>query len=1139
MSHVPQLIHTVAAGMPLGVVLQANETAGFEGEKSFMQTYDTGTFLASLWTNLVLASVWFLLWNMLRRVVKAVYEPRTYIPPRDQQAPPLGTDPKEILDKNGVDPYIFVRFLRLFMKAMIPIWLVSWVVLFPINSVDGSTSKGLDMFGMSNAAAEPKRYWAHLCLAYLFNGWIMTLLWLEMKVWLKTRQEWLVSPKHSRTAQASTVLITSIPPDYMDEDALTNLYSYLPGGVYRVWLQRDLRDMPKVWQQRINACHALEDAQVALIRTANKMDDQIQKSHNDSKPSAEDSHTSAKAGENDTEAAEAAEIVPDAWRPKVRLKPSWAPFSLGWLGVGQKVDAITYYRAAVEECTIQLTAKRKQLERDILTPGNADDYYQPLSSAFICFNQQIAAHIAKEFLPYGEPYHMSHRYIELSPDNVLWGNMGIKSDYELNLRSSVSILITAGLVVAFIFPVVLATFVLPRAANTSIVGNVWGVGNITVKGTDFGSKLLLGLLTGLVPAILLMVILMIAPTLLRLLAKLANYTKTEVELDVMDRYFAFLIIERFLIPTIATLLPEGDTTKVQWWPDFSQGASKALQKTFEVQLPQASTFYITLLLLQVTGQFVQLFSPITLITYYSKVILGSGTPRSFYNARYKMNSPTWGSEWPNMTVYFVILIVYMIISPVINGFGALLAVVAYHVYKYLNLWVWEQKPTLDTGGEFFPKAVTHIFVGIYIGEVALIIIFFGKGIHTLPMAILMIILMAASVAVQYMLITAYKPLLDPLPLSLAHLTHGQPSADAKSDWDPDAQSDGDRDAQSDRYWGKSRAQARKASGMSNGTPGTDREDAMWYEDQAGRDRSGLRKRMSVASMRSWRSPPGSPRARRPNLPTAKSSPEVPLFALPSPQPLGMTPEDVEMRDLGSRNIFAEPAVPLPPPVPSVSPTSVPPVPPAPALEPTSTAVESTTASTAEPTTTSTAAESTPTSTAVEPTTSAGPSHLSATSPSEGSDVTSHTDDAEDHPETPISHPEPTSHHRRLRKRAMSVAPWEDHRHRRSNSAAHWDRRRSASIHSVEAKQEDISRYFARPGGPGVARPPDDSASPAAFFHPATHQPQPIVWLPQDELGVARGQVRQNRREGVKSTARNAVLDAKNRVQVIGPAPDDK
>lgn len=64
-----------------------NDTAGGNGtngtEQSFMQTYDTGTFLASMWTNIALVLLWFLLWNALRRVVKAVYVlPR---PASDQQ----------------------------------------------------------------------------------------------------------------------------------------------------------------------------------------------------------------------------------------------------------------------------------------------------------------------------------------------------------------------------------------------------------------------------------------------------------------------------------------------------------------------------------------------------------------------------------------------------------------------------------------------------------------------------------------------------------------------------------------------------------------------------------------------------------------------------------------------------------------------------------------------------------------------------------------------------------------------------------------------------------------------------------------------------------------------------------------------
>lgn len=192
-------------------------------------------------------------WLVLRPLIKGVYEPRTYIPPHIQQALPLGknlimplwriimSDPEEILHKNGVDPYVFVRFLRLMCKAFIPIWIVSWIILLPVDSVNSTHSgrEGLDRFTFGNVAPElQSRYWAHLIMAWVFNGWIIYLVWTEMRKWLVIRQQYLTSPKHSRTAQARTVLVTSIPKEYMDEEKLKSLYAFLPGGVKTVWLNR-------------------------------------------------------------------------------------------------------------------------------------------------------------------------------------------------------------------------------------------------------------------------------------------------------------------------------------------------------------------------------------------------------------------------------------------------------------------------------------------------------------------------------------------------------------------------------------------------------------------------------------------------------------------------------------------------------------------------------------------------------------------------------------------------------------------------------------------------------------------------------------------------------------------------------------
>jgi hypothetical protein len=48
------------------------------------------------------------------------------------------------------------------------------------------------------------------------------------------RQEHLVSTEHSKTTQASTILITAIPKKYLSEAVLTQLFSTLPGGVKKV-----------------------------------------------------------------------------------------------------------------------------------------------------------------------------------------------------------------------------------------------------------------------------------------------------------------------------------------------------------------------------------------------------------------------------------------------------------------------------------------------------------------------------------------------------------------------------------------------------------------------------------------------------------------------------------------------------------------------------------------------------------------------------------------------------------------------------------------------------------------------------------------------------------------------------------------
>jgi hypothetical protein len=239
------------------------------------------------------------------------------------------------------------------------------------------------------------------------------------------------------------VLITGIPHSYLDEVKLEQLFSRLPGGVKQIWLnryvtskspfpgvpthaRRNLKEMPDLYNRRDVATKKLESAQVKLIKMAqqhrDKTREKITKLEKQGKPVPEDLRGPvnpdllkpvgtpgiAERGDvafpmDEATLSRADQLVPRGQRPTTRLKPSWAPFGLGFLGIGQKVDTIHWARKEIAECSEGLEKSREQLRLDVESPGTKEDNYPPLNSAFIHFNQQIAAHMAVQCLPHHQP----------------------------------------------------------------------------------------------------------------------------------------------------------------------------------------------------------------------------------------------------------------------------------------------------------------------------------------------------------------------------------------------------------------------------------------------------------------------------------------------------------------------------------------------------------------------------------------------------------------------------------------------------------------------------------------------------------------------------------------------------------------
>jgi calcium permeable stress-gated cation channel len=326
-----------------------------------------------------------------------------------------------------------------------------------------------------------------IILNFAVTVWIAYNIRSEMKHYVQVRQEYLVSEAHSSSAQACSVLVTGIPPKYLSELSLTRLFNHLPGGVRHVWVNRDLKDMPDLYQRRLKACDLLESAETSLLNIAVKRNRKKLKR-------AEEAGEKEKSSADDPEAPPKAlleELVPKKKRPSHRLPLfSWMPFTIPF--VGKNVDTIEWAREQVHDLTTKLDERREILAQDIARTSaeeaqttvrrhnigagmlsialpsvpvsiplvgtvKAVDFseqtYPPANAAFILFNKQLAAHIAAQMLTHNEPYTMSasQKYIEVAPEDVIWENLAM-NNYDRRLRSTLSWAATFGLILVLSVP---------------------------------------------------------------------------------------------------------------------------------------------------------------------------------------------------------------------------------------------------------------------------------------------------------------------------------------------------------------------------------------------------------------------------------------------------------------------------------------------------------------------------------------------------------------------------------------------------------------------------------------------------------------------------------------------------------------
>lgn len=279
------------------------------------------------------------------------------------------------------------------------------------------------------------------------------------------RQAYLLSPWNSSKISSRTVLFTSVPKHYCSKDKIKNLFD----EVKTVWLVEDFKELEDMIEKMDKAALKLEAAEITLIKNANA---QRLKMLKDPKVNID---------EHDT----------DHWLAVTR-RPKHRHDKLNFIW-GNRFDTISHCQ---EELRKQIpavkTAQRLRLD------GQA----KLLGAVFVEFETQSAAQAAFTMVSFNHPERIVPRQVGVHPNEVIWRNLRM-SDWEALGRK----------LLAFAFVAILTIF---WGIPVAFIGTI---SNVTYLSEKFKwlhwlqrlNSEQIGVLTGLVPALLLSFIQSLVP----------------------------------------------------------------------------------------------------------------------------------------------------------------------------------------------------------------------------------------------------------------------------------------------------------------------------------------------------------------------------------------------------------------------------------------------------------------------------------------------------------------------------------------------------------------------------------------------------------------------------------------------------
>ncbi|XP_021822928.1 CSC1-like protein At3g21620 isoform X1 [Prunus avium] len=383
----------------------------------------------------------------------------------------------------------------------------------------------------------------------------------------------------------------------------------------------------------------------------------------------------------------------DYYQLKLSRNPSKRPSKkTGFLGLwGNRVDAIDFYTSEIERLLKEISS-----ERDKITSNPKSI----MPAAFVSFRTRWNAAVCAQTQQSRNPTIWLTEWAP-EPRDICWDNLAIPY-VSLTIRR---------LVVAVAFFFLTFFFMIPIAFVQSLA-NIEGIEKAApFLKTVIEVKFIKSFIQGFLPGIALKIFLIFLPTILMIMSKFEGFNSiSALERRSATRYYIFQFVNVFLGSIITG-------TAFQQLDKFIHQSANEIPKTIGVSIPMKATFFITYIMVDgwagVAGEILRL-KP--LIIYHLKNFFLVKTEKDREDA---MDPGTLGFNTgePQIQLYFLLGLVYAVVSPILLPFIIVFFGLAYVVYRHQIINVYNQE--YESAAAFWPDVHGRIITALIVSQLLL------------------------------------------------------------------------------------------------------------------------------------------------------------------------------------------------------------------------------------------------------------------------------------------------------------------------------------------------------------------------------------------------------------------------------------